>query len=192
MNRGGDWIILRTASRSTLPLAKSLAEDGFDVWTPVETGVFNVPRANVKRTISRAMLPSYVFARAGHLYNLLQLASLPSRRGPGLRRPAHESFSVMRCSDHIPLIADASLNALRKIEARRTPRQMAEEPLPVGCIVRVKAGSAGFEGMIGKVESGDRGTTLVCFNRRYTVEIPTSLLSVDEIGTDQPILADAA
>ena len=33
----GDWFILRTAGRSTLPLASSLAEDGFEVWTPVRT-----------------------------------------------------------------------------------------------------------------------------------------------------------
>lgn len=191
---GSRWIILRTAGRCTLGLAASLAEDGFDVWTPVETGVFKVPRANVKRTVTRAMLPSYVFARADHLYDLLQLASMPNRqrRGPRLSKPAHDSFSVMHLHDNIPLIADAALTALRKIEARRTPRQMAEESLPVGCVVRVKPGSSGFDGMIGKVESGDRGTTLVWFNSRYTAKIPTSLLQPDEVGADQPILANAA
>lgn len=191
---GNRWIILRTSGPSTLPLAASLAEDGFETWAPVETGVFKVPRANVKRNITRAMLPSYVFARAVHLYDLLQIAALPNRqrRGPGMNKPAHESFSVMRSSDRIHFVADAALTALRKIEARRTPRQLAEEPLPVGCTVRVKPGSSGFDGMIGKVESGDRGSTLVCFNSRYTVEIPTSLLRLDEVGTGQPIWANAA
>ena len=73
---GTDWFILRTAGRSTLSLAKTLAEDGFEVWTPARMQVIRVPRMNVRREVRLPLLPSFVFVRAPHLHDLLELASI--------------------------------------------------------------------------------------------------------------------
>lgn len=187
------WCILRTAGRSTLALATSLAEDGFDVWTPVETRIETVPRVNVKREIRLPIMRSYVFARAAHLVDLLQLAAMPvkPRRGPRLHQPAHPSFSVLHAFGRIPLVADRHLEALRKIEARRTPRKVAAYAFPRNGSVRVKGGP--FGGMVGVVIRSTPAKTMICFPQGWDTEIPTSLLEPNAISDDQqPILGIAA
>jgi len=178
-----DWIILRTSSRHTMSLASSLAKDGFAVWTPVEHFIKRLPR-NVRRPVTQPMFAGYVFARAVHLIDLLDVARTPMRRGPGCRLPAHARFWVLREHGGIPLIADHHFDEVRRIEAKRTPAAKAEKPLPLDAVVKVEGGS--FGGMTGTVERSDRGRTLVCFNGRYTVKIPTSLLKLDEAYRQQP------
>lgn len=137
------WLVLRCSGPSTLPLARSLSESGLEVWTPTETSTRRVPRANVKRRLTVALLPSYVFARATHLAELLSLASNPTG--------AHKGFSVWHTADKVPLIADASLEPLRTVERKRTPMQRQLTP---GEKVRLRDG--GFEGLTGQIE-GIRG-----------------------------------
>jgi hypothetical protein len=73
-----DWLILRTSSRHTMSLAKSLADDGYEVWTPVEHFIKSLP-GNVKRPVTQAMFAGYVFARASHLLDeALRLTPIPS------------------------------------------------------------------------------------------------------------------
>lgn len=174
------WIILRTSGRHTMRLAESLSEDGFEAWTPVETRTIRVPRANVRRTVYLPIMPSYVFARAQHLIDLIQL---------GAKRA---DFSVMHYHDRIPVIADHHLQSLRFIEAKRTPRKKADRTFAKGISVRVNTEGGSFAGMKGKVERSDTGTTLVCFDSRLTVKISTSLLSLDELDIDSPCLGMAA
>jgi transcription antitermination factor NusG len=187
------WIILRTQGRRTLALAQSLREDGFDVWTPEETRMIRKPRLNAKREVQLPMLPSYVFARAEDLVELLQLAAMPvkPRRGAGLRQPAHPDFSVTHTPRGIPMVADHDLAALRRIEARR-PKRKAEKAFEPGHQVRVGGGS--FGGMSGRVEKSDRGITMVCFDggllRR--VKLPTSILSLDDVRHAQSAASEAA
>lgn len=181
-----DWIILRTSGRMTLKLAETLAEDGFEVWTPAEVKKVRIPRANVRRDVKLPIMPSYVFAKASHLIELLQLAKLEvkPRRGLGWGKPAHASFSVMRHSDMIPFISDAHLQALRTIEAKRAPKRKAERALPKGLQVRVSDQGGSFQGMSGTVERSDQGHTLVCFSGRYVVKIATFLLHEDDLRRD--------
>jgi transcription antitermination factor NusG len=189
----GDWVILRTSGRDTMRLAASLATDGFEVWTPIETRTVRIPRANVRREVRLPIMPSYVFAKVAHLVDLLELAAMPvkPRRGAGLRDAAHAGFSVMHWRDKIPVVAERHLTELRKIEAKRTPMKRAERSLPIGSDVKVNGGS--FGGMKGRVERSDTGHTLVCFNPRFTVKIATCLLDLDAIcGANIPAARQAA
>lgn len=169
------WCILRTSPRHTLRLTATLAEDGYEVWTPTETRRVRVPRMNVRRDVELPLMPSYIFARAGQIIDLIQLADMPVKPRRGLRKPAHDGFRVMRCFGGIPTVSDADLKELRRIEARRTPVRKAARTFRKGAGVRVEGGS--FGGMAGIVERGDRTHTLVCFNDRYVVKIPTCFLN---------------
>lgn len=184
---GSDWIILRTAGRHTLRLAETLSEDGYEAWTPVETRAIRVPRMNVRRTVKLPIMPSYVFARAHNLIDLIQLADMKPkpRRAPRKEdeptQPAHADFSVMHYLDRIPIIADHHLQSLRQIEIKRTPRKRAERIFAPGVEVRVKVEGGSFAGMAGRVERSDHDATLVCFDKRLTVKISTSLLCETDI-----------
>ena len=188
-----DWFILRTAGRSTLPLARTLGEDGFDVWTPESKLLIQVPRMNVRREVKLPMLPSFVFARAAHLVDLLELAQMPvkPRRGEGWGRPAHRGFSVFHYQDQIPMIGDQHLEPLRTKEAEAVPRK-AGPSFERGRTVRV--GSGAFHGLIGKVERCKSGYALVIFTDwARPVKIPTFLLREDEaFSSTKPLAGPAA
>jgi hypothetical protein len=187
-----DWCILRTRGRHTLSLADSLANDGYEVWTPIETKTIQIPRANVKRTIRLPIMPSYVFARFSHLVDLLQLADMPVKPRRGSRRmdPAHADFSVLHAFGRIPLVADRHLTELRKLEARRTPAKMAKYALPPKSTARVKGGV--FGGMIGLVVRSTPAATVLRFNGSFPVEIPTFLLEQDGVSAAPTAVLEAA
>lgn len=186
------WCILRTCSRHTLTLAESLAKDGFEVWTPIETKTIRVPRANAKRTVLLPIMPSYIFARVHHLIDLLQLADMPvkPRRGAGLRDAAHAGFSVLHAFDRIPIVADRHLNELRRLEAKRTPIKKAPYSFPRNASARVEKGI--FGGMVGVVVRSTPAATILRFEKGFPVEIPTSLLSLDVIRIEQSAALKAA
>lgn len=211
-----DWCILRTAGRSTLPLAQSLGADGYDVWTPVETTTRRVPRMNAKRTIRLPIMAGFVFARARHLVDLMQLADMNGRnlvRKAAMHTPrnlkigdvehfspaelslilaakAHAHFSVLRDSERIHLVAERHLDALRILEAKRTPIKRAEYSFPRNRSVRVKGGI--FGGMVGAVVRSTPTTTLILFDGAHKVEIPTSHLELDAVEESQPPMLRAA
>jgi transcription antitermination factor NusG len=179
------WCILRTKARDTARLAASLAADGVETWTPMETRSVRVPRSNINRRVRRPIMPSYVFARADHLVDLLRLshAEVKPRRGAGLRLPAHADFRVMRSPGGIPAVTDASLAELRKLEVQRTPqepkvkrkRPRANKPIDEGATVRVE-GAGSLDGLEGQVErSSCSETTFVVGGRRIT--LPTCILA---------------
>jgi hypothetical protein len=189
------WCILRTKPGSTLKLAASLAEDEFEVWTPVEVKRNRRPRRNPKPDPEPcAIMPTYVFADAGRLVDLLELAEMPvkPRRGKGRRLPAHDDFSVFHFHDRIPIVADVDLIHLRSEERdaasrhnRALRRVMAKgkgEPLDCGSVVRIPQGA--FAGMSGQVVESDGKFTLVCFGRTE-VKISTFILRADMANTFQ-------
>lgn len=177
------WIILRCQAGRTLTLAEALGQDGFTVWAPVHTRTVTIPRVNVKREVTTAMLPGFVFATERHLVDLLGIAAMPvkPRRGPSCQMPALPDFSVLRCGERIALVREAGLEELRKFEASRRRRPKAPS-LPKGSRVRVSPDEPrGFGGMHGIVRRSDETATLVCFSAWFDkVEIATSLLSLDE------------
>jgi transcription antitermination factor NusG len=179
-----DWCILRCAGRQTITLAETLAEDGFEVWTPVETRMMRVPRANVRREARLPIMPSYVFAKTHHLIDLLELAAMPvkPRRGAGRMKPAHASFSVLHAFDRIPVVSNQSLDGLRDREIMAVPRKN-RKLYQAGEVVRVTKGS--FEGMAGTVERSDGKEAevwLSLFGRHFRAKIPAFLLRRDEIS----------
>jgi transcription antitermination factor NusG len=183
-----DWFILRTAGRSTLNLAASLADDGFETWTPVRMARIRVPRMNVKRDVRLPLLPSFVFVKAAHLVDLLELAQMiekPRRDQNGGRwsRPAHRDFSVFHYLDSIPMVADRHLVPLREEEAALLPKTIIRKNhgphFNSGAKVRVTSGA--YQGLHGQVKRCRSGYALVIFegNGKRT-NIPTFLLREDE------------
>lgn len=118
------WCILRTSGGRTLKLADSLIEAGFEAWTPRRT--FKRPKVGRctlidgrKPTIEMEapILPTFVFARASHLFNLEALASDPAS--------PHPAFSIFRYSDfreanRIPLVSDSEVRGLQDAERAAT------------------------------------------------------------------------
>ncbi len=187
-----EWCILRVSGRHTLRLAGSLCEDGFEAWTPKEERKIRIPRANVRRDITLPLMPSYVFVKARHLIDLIQMAAMPFKPRRSHGQPSHVDFSVMHYHDSIPLIGDAQLQALRQLEAKRTPRKRAAKTFVSGVHVSVKIEGGSFAGMKGVVRKSDHGHTLVLFDNRLEVKIPTSLLSENDVSHDQPAVLRAA
>jgi transcription antitermination factor NusG len=180
-----DWCVLRTSGKNTLRLAQSLADEGMQVWTPKEERMVRVPRANVRRPVTLPIMPSYVFARATHLIDLLQIIDRKKRL-----ESDHPDFSLMRLGDRIPIIADELLNGLRTIELKRVPRKRSIK-LPAGLQVKVGEAGGSFAGMHGRVERSDEGYTVVCFDNRMTVKISTYLLCENELQ-QRPVARKAA
>jgi hypothetical protein len=178
---GTDWFILRTSGRSTLLLAKTLKQDGFDVWTPARTQIIRVPRMNVRREVTLPLLPSFLFAKTRHLADLLELSNLiekPRRITQDGEARYHRDFSVFHYFDKIPMIADRHLEPLRLKEQQLIPRRDAPE-FRNGANVRVNSGA--FEGLKGRVERCKSGYALVIFTDfKRPVKIPTWLLKEDE------------
>ena len=184
------WIILTCVGRSTLRLASSLGEDGFEVWAPSMTLRIDVPRMNAKRTVTTAILPGFVFAGATHLHELLEIERMPvkPRRGVGLAEPAHADFSLFRHLDRIRLVADVDLEPLRRIERRRQRPTKADRTFEAGR--GVKATSGIYAGLPGIVRRSNDRITIVCLGGLLDrVEIPTSILADNEIITAPTNLA---
>jgi transcription antitermination factor NusG len=131
---------------------RSLTKAGFECWTPSETVTRKVPSAHVKRKIEQAMLPTYVFALADRLLDLIHLANTPGRE--------HRDFRVFKQNDRFPLIADATLAPIRSIEHKRKPRGKVKA-IPVGAKVRLADG--GFAGLDGVVQSVSNKYAMVKF-----------------------------
>jgi hypothetical protein len=190
--KADDWFILRTAGRFTLSLTHSLKEDGFEVWTPVRMQTIRVPRMNVRREVKLPMLPSFIFAKAHHLVDLIELADMrvKPRSGRSEDQMPHRDFSVFRFMDTIPMVSDGELEPLRTMELRRLPTKVKPK-FGAGAKVRVKSGS--FEGLKGRVERCRSGYALVIFTDwKRPAKIPTWLLSEDEALSPPRSLDEAA
>lgn len=149
---GKDWCILRCSGAKTLKLAASLHAAGFDVWTPVETLSKRVGSMRRRRSDVEPVMPSYVFARAKHLIDLLEESAAPFSE--------HPEFSVFHHHARIPLIADEALDPLRVAERKRTPFDKVAR-FTRGETVRLMEG--GFAGLTGVVELTRGQYTLVTF-----------------------------
>lgn len=166
----GHWCILRTSPSKTLRLAETLAADGFTTWAPLEVRRVRVPRMNARRIVKEALLKGFVFADYDQRHGLLAILE---------DRTRHDSYSFIHDAEgEVAKVQDRELDGLRWIEARSSvTAKVVQRTIPEGVNVRVSTGL--FSGMTGVVRRSKRGTTLVCFNDRYSAEIPTSLLDED-------------
>jgi hypothetical protein len=171
------WCILRTSGRNTLALADHLKREGFEVWTPVDHQPRRLPRRKQRVERQAPLMPTFVFAKASALADLIALSEQPGR-------PI--GFSLFRDGRRVPAIEDGELDALRGEETRSLARcrkamQAGRRSTRVyarGETVRVPEGS--FGGMTGIVETSDGRFTLVCFGGAMSVKISTWLLAPDE------------
>lgn len=187
------WCILRTGGAKTVPLASSLIEAGYVAWTPTETIRAKAKGALVDR--AKPIVPTFVFAKAAHVVDLLVASQDPRSRLP--------AFSVFRHGDHVPLIGGATLSALREAEelaalryANAIERENAEErrqqriaelrraaaqrkalraqplgPLTLGTWVEVKDAPA-MAGLTGQIVEERSNAAVVMFggSMRMTIE----------------------
>ena len=177
------WCILRMSGPGTMRVVASLASAGFDAWTPVETQVRRLPRS--KKTAEREMpvMPTYAFAPADSLRDLLAISS-------GLDSQ-HPPFSIFRHRDHFPLIAARSLAPLREAEARQRDaarkRRREGEPIPTfpaGDHVKVQEGVAtGVSGVV--VEQKGRKVLVAFPNSLMAWEIDALILVSDVVDKGQ-------
>lgn len=195
MSAGRDprlWCILRTSGPRTLPVAKSLAAAGFEVWTPVETNDRRRPRSKVRIEFDAPIMPTFVFARADRLRDLEEAAVAPTNE--------HPPFSVFRWAGKIPLVSDAQIASLRAAEDRATARteaahrrdrlQADRKFFNPGEQVKVTEGS--FSGLSGMVEDGDGKFTFVAFGGSMRVKIASFLLASDQVEAGQLCMSTAA
>jgi transcription antitermination factor NusG len=175
MNPQPTWCILRCGDAKTLNLAASLDAEGFSVWVPIEIRRVRVPRMNARVIVREPLLKGFIFADYGQRHDLLRLSERPGR---------HAGFSVIREFGKVAPVDDDKLDGLRWIEGRvNVAAKKTERSIPDGVTVRVSSGI--FSGMTGVVRRSKRGLTLVCFNDRYSAEIPTSLLQTNAVDRFQ-------
>jgi hypothetical protein len=171
MGAAGQWCILRCSGRSTLGLAESLAGYGFDVWTPARDVMVRRSRWNVARSVRLPLTPTFVFACAQRLEDLLGLASAPRKR--------HADFSVFHYLNRIPLIDDDELKPLRVAEHKAVPK--AKGGLAQGSSVRITEGVyEGHVGVIDRSNSQEARVWISIFGRHHKVTVAAYTLKPTE------------
>lgn len=146
------WCILRCKGGNTLKLAASLVLGGIPAWTPIETIKRRPPRSKTWERKDAPVLPTFVFADAMRLPDLIRLSE--SWISP------HPDFSVFRHYDRFPLIDDRELSALRHAERKGTPIDRLPQ---FNTGDRVKLEDGGFAGLTGIIERADGKFALVAF-----------------------------
>jgi transcription antitermination factor NusG len=148
----GQWCILRVGASRTIRLADALAP--FNAWTPRETFKRRIPRKTERETVTIPIMPTYVFAPAHYIMDLIELAQAWDKACP--------DFSLQRHPDRIgyAVTPDSQLNPLRLAERAGTP---LEQVRTFAHGERVKLTEGGFSGMSGIVETSDGKFTMLAF-----------------------------
>lgn len=172
---GDRWCILRTAAPRTLLLARSLADAGFDVWTPQRTEKRQGRGRDRHKAEERvlAITPTFVFARGDRAMELVYASRAPIS--------PHPPFSVLRHRGSVPLIRDASLFPLRGEEEkhRRSHLKTTRKVIPRGSRITMTEGA--FAGMTGVVESSTGKAARINFGSGFSVSIASYILTDDVV-----------
>jgi hypothetical protein len=137
-------------------------------------------------TFDVAVLPSIVFTRAIHEAELRA----------ALRQPAspYPAFQFFRDHDRrVPVIADASLAALRAVEERfrRSAIKSTRQRVEPGTRISIQKGA--FAGMTGIVTHGSGKEAFVDLGFGKPVSIASYLIGTDVVQTgEQPVMGIAA
>lgn len=152
-----EWRILETAPNRTIALAEALKDAGMGAWTPTETvkgepaklKEFEAPRRprKVPEFVTRALLPSIVFAPAEHLAQLADMARSPAQTFQvydaevgRMVTKGHPYFRIFRADS--PPVPDRELEFLRQRAARRKPRGKVQS-FAVGDAIKMTEGAYG-------------------------------------------------
>lgn len=154
----GSWCILRTASSDTLSTCDALVAMGFLAWTPRERRIGKLPRTQKTHIKKFPMMPTYVFAPAVRMDELLALSVVPATNCP--------PFTIFKYDGGFPLIADGELDALRAEEERRNEiferqRDKGRKPPVFKSGLEVILSKAGFKGLRGKVVESEGSFTII-------------------------------
>ena len=174
--RRGSWCVLRVGGSRTLPLYRSLAAAGMDVWTPTFMISKRHGRSRAMVETEATIMPTFVFVRMPHLEELISLEH--SFISP------HPQFSIFRYNGRIVSVSEHELAPLRTEEGRAALSRKRKERhvFKPGQSVCVPDGP--FAGMSGVVEdSGNGKLALVCFGE-WRVKIATFLLKDERVDED--------
>lgn len=170
------WCILRTAGAKTMPLVRSLADAGFDAWTPTEHVRRRIPRGKSTEHRIVPLAPTYVFVRGIHLSELqaIERAEITP----------HPRFSIFRHYGNTVFVKHATLDPLLALQqdsylaslpaTGRKPGKPRGLHYEVGDKVKLTAGA--FTGFEAFVESSDGLTTTLTvgiFGRAQGVKVST-------------------
>lgn len=190
-NGADGWCILRCSAARTLMLASSLANAGFDAWTPTETQrrMGRGKRRKVEELRPSPITPTFVFARADRVADLIRIRSLPTS--------PHPAFSILKRPDYgTAIVSDAGLRALRTEEDRRrvrhlkTTRRVVE---PGSTIAPTEGAFAGMTGIVERCKGKNGKEAVVNFGRGLVVSIATYLLDSEVIQSgNRPRVAEPA
>lgn len=170
------WIILRTSGAKTIPLSESLAQAGFDVWTPREIKQ-RKRTERAKGDIQCAIAPTFVFARSRHIGHLMEIRALPMS--------PHPPFSVFTDRQlGIPVIRDVEIAGFRAAEAAANANFRKTRHRKVSPGESVKPTDGPFAGLTGQVKRVAGQYAVVLFDG-FEVKIATWLLPDDVIRTSQ-------
>jgi hypothetical protein len=180
------WAIVCPEAGSTLRLAASLNDAGFEAWTPVEMIVGRARKGAKPEPQPEPLMAGFVFVRGDRLHEIIALSHAPSLIyrvwDSELRRMVvrgHPYFRMFRPNGEIRLIPDRQLGPLRETDwtSRAKASARALEP---GQRVRLLGG--GFDGLRGAVRSSGRSRTKVLIDDWREVDVPTWSLELDEDG----------
>lgn len=155
-NRATDWCIVQTSSAGTLAVAAALNDADIEAWTPTAVEVRRVGKSRDRVEQVVPLMPTFAFARYGHLADVLDLAHAPApvymvwdkeERRMVMRGRPH--FRVFRHGHIYPAVTDRELDKLRLAEQRGRPIERVRifkpgEPVRLGP-------SQGFEGLVGEI-----------------------------------------
>lgn len=176
------WCVLRMAGARTLPVADSLAEAGFEVWTPTETRKHNLrggKRGTVQKTLP--IMPTFVFAHNRHQADLAAITRLPVS--------PHPRFTLFHYLDRVVTVKEAEMDRLRAGAHRSIPKPR-RPTLTVG--TKVVPDQGPYTGLAGEVVASKNGYCLVFFGGWMTVEIETFQLTPLGIDDAKPLIGDPA
>lgn len=165
----GSWCILRMASASTLRVAQSLTDAGFEAWTPTEE-IRKVVRGKAE-WIKIPMLPTFVFADASRLVELTALARCPmsyqvwDTDRQRMVTKGTPFFRLFQVDGDIETVPERDLEPLRRIEGRRKRKPRgAPRKWQVGDKVRLTSGAS----------EGLRGFVVAVQRDKVTISVPGS------------------
>lgn len=188
-DRAVGWCILRTSGARTLPLAASLADAGYEVWTPAEMRLRRAIRGRRATTRHEAPIaPSFVFVRADRVYDLARILALPLS--------PHPPFSIFHHAGRVPVVADREIAGLRHEEDRarhvweKAERAKLKAPtFAAGDAVRIQ--QSAFVGLVGNVEA-QHGRNVRLRVGSITMQVDAWHILPDAVQAGQPIEGTAA
>lgn len=180
------WCVLRIGGSRTMSLTRSLTAAGFDAWTPTVRVKRRVPRGDHFEWVNVPLMPSYVFVREPHIYELRAIERAEVS--------VHPQFSIWRHKGATLWVRNATLNPLRAEQQASYLASLPKQPhaktkdhgAPYRPGERLKLLQGVFAGFECEVEASDGRTTsltLQLFGRPTSFKEQTFNLRSNGVAT---------